>query len=490
MHIAHIAAEMAPLVKVGGLGDVVGALPLAQARAGHQVTIVLPAYARVLRERQLFSPPSAPVSFRVGGNDLRGGVHTLAHHGVTVLLIEQNDFFGRDGVYDGPHGAFGDNGLRFGWFSGAALAALREIVPAPDVIVAHDWPAALVPVLMRAQPQSFEAIAETASALVIHNLAHQGVFTRDLARRLGIADLFLDAGTLERDGNLNMLRGAIRCATCVITVSPTYAREIVWPSFGEGLEEDLLARGSDLVGILNGIDTQTWDPNRDPHLAAPFDAEDRSGKALCKAALQQELGLRVDSSLPLFAVVSRVDRQKGLDLISPSAAWLVDQGAQLVLLGSGERALIESLYGLARTWKQSVVVIDRFDESLAHRIYAGGDFFLMPSRFEPCGLGQMVALRYGAIPIVRRTGGLADTVRDIEEHADTGSGIVFDHADAGAVRWACERALALWRTSHDRLEGVRVRGMNLDFSWDRSALLYDQLLERAVRAERRRIFAP
>lgn len=490
MHIVHIAAEMAPFVKVGGLGDVVGALPLAQARAGHQVTVVLPAYARVLRERQLFASPTGSVSFRVAGRDLRGGVHTLSHHGVTVLLIEQNDFFGRDGVYDGPHRAFGDNGLRFGWFCGAALDALRDVVPAPDVIVSHDWPAALVPVLMRAQSHSFESVGETASALVIHNLAHQGVFARDLARQLGIADLFLDAGALEHDGTLNMLRGAIRCATCVITVSPTYAREIVWAPLGEGLEEDLLARGRDLVGILNGIDTEIWNPTLNKHIASPFGAEHPAGKIACKAALQQELGMRVDASLPLFAVVSRLDRQKGLDLLSPAAPWLVEQGAQLVVLGSGDRSLIESLSGLSRVWKQSVVVIDRFDESLAHRIYAGADFFVMPSRFEPCGLGQMVALRYGAIPIVRRTGGLADTVRDIDEHREDGTGLVFDHADAAAVRWACGRALELWRAPHDRLGQVRARGMNLDFSWDHSALLYDQLLERAVRSERRRVFSP
>jgi starch synthase len=327
----------------------------------------------------------------------------------------------------------------------------------------------------------------TASVMVVHNLAHQGIFPLELARKLEISDLFLDVDGVEALGAMNFLKGGILSASMVITVSPTYAREIVWPDYGEGLEQALLARGDDLVGILNGLDVADWDPARDPRLAAPFDAGDLAGKASCKAALQRELGLREGPEFPLFGVVSRLDPQKGIDLVEMVAPRLVEQHAQLVVLGVGQHRLIEPLIGLAGLWRQSVAVVERFDEALAHRIYAAADFFLMPSRFEPCGLGQMVALRYGAAPVVRRTGGLADTVRDLDAHPHTGNGFVFEHADAGGLHWACERALRLFREDPDRLDALRRAGMAEDFSWDRSARTYDKVLERAVLRERRRV---
>lgn len=489
MHIAHIAAEMAPLVKVGGLGDVLGALPAAQAREGHQVSVVLPGYARLLGSRRDDTRTTRPVSFEIDGQPVGGTVHTISEQGVTVLLLEQQAFFSRDGVYGDEHGSYGDNGLRFGWFAGAALNALRETVPAPDVVVAHDWPAALAPVLMRAQPLELGPLEDAASALVIHNLAHQGHFPRELAGRLGIAELFLDLDALWFRGAISMLRGGIRCATVVITVSPTYAREIVWPPGGEGLDQDLLARGGELIGILNGIDTHCWDPANDPHLPLPYGAGSPTGKSFCKTALQTEMGLRSRADLPLFGVVSRLDPQKGLDLLAPVAPRLIEREAQLVVLGSGQRQLIEPLRGLAELWRESVAIVERFDEPLAHRIYAGADFFLMPSRFEPCGLGQLVALRYGTVPIVRRTGGLADTVRDIDEHPDDGTGIVFEHADAAGLTWACERALKLFHGPAVRLDEIRRRALREDFSWDRSAAVYEAVLERAIRSERQRVFA-
>jgi starch synthase len=487
MHIAHIAAEMAPLIKVGGLGDVVGALPRAQAALGHDVTVVIPAYAKVLRERELFAPPSRSVSYRLAGVEILGGVHELQLHGVRVLLIEHNDFFGEGSVYDPPATCGHDNGLRFGWFAAAALEALGEMAPTPDIVVAHDWPAALAPVLLRARqpvsPEHFDA----ASAIVIHNLAHQGVFPVELARTLGIDELFLDEGGLLRAGRLNLLQGAIRCATKVITVSPTYAKEIVWPSYGEGLQDELLARGNDLIGILNGIDTEVWEPRHDPYLPQTFDAAAPAGKAACKAALQAELGFRVDPALPLFAAVSRLDRQKGLDLLAQAAPWLIEQNAQLVVQGSGDRSLIEGIVGLTKHWRQSVTVIDRFDEAMAHRIYAGADFFVMPSRFEPCGLGQLIALRYGTLPIVRRTGGLADTVLDLAEHASEGTGFIFEVADAQGLQWACGRALHLFFHQQAQLDEVRQRAMRADFSWGRSAAVYDLVFQQAVRREQRRV---
>ncbi|MBP7148182.1 MAG: glycogen synthase [Acidobacteria bacterium] len=486
MHIVHIAPEMAPFVKIGGLGDVVGALPPAQARDGHQVTVVLPGYARVLGALGLAGQMGQPVSYRVDGYEVGGTVHTIEHHGVTVLLVAQADFFGRPEVYGGPEGGYLDNGLRFGWFSGAALSALRGREPAPDAVVAHDWPAALSPVFQRAHRMPNDPLERTASAVVIHNLAHQGVFPFELARRFSLPHETLHPGALESLGWLNYLKGAIAYATTVITVSPNYAQEILWGGYSEGLEQTLRARAEDLVGILNGVDTEAWDPAHDVHLARRYDAGDLAGKLENKLALQRELGLREDPRLPLFSMIGRLDHQKGVDLLEAAAPGLVDREAQVVLLGAGPQRLVDPLIGLSRIWRQSVAIVRRFDDPLAHRIYAGSDFFLMPSRFEPCGLGQMIALRYGTIPIVRRTGGLVDTVRDIDEHPATGNGFVFNHADANGLAWACGRALRALRDRPELLAGMQRRAMEEDHSWDRSARTYDEVLEQAVQKERQR----
>ncbi|MCU0231242.1 MAG: glycogen synthase [Acidobacteria bacterium] len=487
MHIVHVSPEMAPFAKVGGLGDVVGSLPPAQARDGHQVTVVLPAYQKVLAQLGLDSRGGRPVGYRIDGREVTGTVQEIWHQGVRLLLVGRPEYFDRPGIYGDAGGSYWDNGERFGWFCGAALSALRDVPPAADVILAHDWPAGLVPVFLRAHGVPDDPLEQTASAMVLHNVAHQGLFPGDLAARFGIPPLYLGEDALESAGAISFLKGGVALATIVITVSPTYAREILWPGYGEGLEELLLARGDDLHGILNGLDVDGWNPATDTALPRSFSAEDPSGKAAVKAALQQELGFRVDSNLPLFGMVSRIDPQKGVDLVEQVAPLLVERSGQIVVLGTGQRRLIEPLLGLAAMWRQSVAVVERFDEPLAHRIYGGSDFFLMPSRFEPCGLGQMAALRYGTLPIVRRTGGLADTVVDLDEHPEAGTGFVFEHADAAGLSWACERALRLFAEGPRALEPIRRRAMELDFSWDRSARVYDHVLERAALREKRRV---
>lgn len=490
MHLAHVTPEMVPFAKVGGLGDVVGSLPPAQARDGHQVTVVLPGYAPILAARGLSSRTGRPVAYRIDGQDVWGTVHDFQHQNVRILLICQPEFFDRPAVYGTSQGSYWDNGLRYAWFSGAALCALRETVPAPDAILAHDWPAALLPVLLRAHRFPDDPLEQTATALVIHNVAHQGIYPQELARRLDIPDLYLDTDGLEALGAVNFLKGGISNASLVVTVSPTYAQEILWREYGEGLEAALLSRGQDLVGILNGLDVDAWNPLTDPHLPRPYGPDDLGGKAQAKAELQAELGLDADPQKPLFGMVSRIDPQKGIDLVEHAAPWLVDQNAQVVVLGTGQHRLIEPLLGLASIWRRSVAVVERFDERLAHRIYAGSDFFLMPSRFEPCGLGQMVALRYGTPPIVRRTGGLADTVHDLDQDPSRGTGFVFEHADASGLMWACTRALQVFRKTPEALQQIRRRGMEEDFSWDHSARLYDAVLERAALREKRRVLVP
>ncbi len=487
MHIVHVSPEMAPFAKVGGLGDVVGSLPPAQARDGHQVTVALPAYQKVLSQLGLDPKAGRPVGYRIDGREVLGTVQETWHQGVRLLLVGRPEYFDRPGIYGDAAGSYWDNGERFGWFCGATLSALRDIPPAADVILAHDWPAALVPLFLRAHGYPDDPLEQTASAMVLHNVAHQGIFPGDLAARFAIPPLYGGEDGIEALGALSFLKTGVSLATVVITVSPTYAKEILWPGYGEGLEELLLSRGDDLHGILNGLDVEAWNPATDTALPRPFSAADLSGKADSKRALQQELGLRVDAALPVFGMVSRIDPQKGVDLVEQVAPFLVERQAQVVVLGTGQRRLIEPLLGLASLWRQSVAIVERFDEALAHRIYGGSDYFLMPSRFEPCGLGQMVALRYGALPIVRRTGGLADTVSDLDEHPASGTGFVFEHADVSGLSWACERALRLFAEGPRAIDRVRRRGMEQDFSWDHSARIYDHVLERAALREKRRV---
>jgi starch synthase len=450
--------------------------------------VVVPGYRGILSRRDLAPHFVREVGFPYAGDEIRGRALSIPRGRVTVLLLDQPSLFDRQAVYGENGTSYGDNGLRFGWFAGAALEVLSGLDAPPDAIFAHDWPAALAPVFMRTHTRFARQLDKTASLLTVHNLAHQGLFPLDLARGFDIPEIYLGSDGLEAGGLLNMLKGGIVSATRVITVSPTYAREIVRPDFGEGLHRVLLDRGADLSGVLNGIDVAAWDPQHDPHLPAPFSAARPAGKESCKAALQHECGLREIPDLPLFGVVSRIDRQKGIDLVEQVAPELIEGGAQLVILGSGVPGLLDPLHGLAHIWRESVAIYERFDEALARRIYAGADFFLMPSRFEPCGLGQMVALRYGALPVVRRTGGLADTVEDLTAHPEEGTGFVFETADSGGLSWACGQALALYEEGHERFVAARRRAMEQDFSWRSSAAIYDALAEDAIRTERRRVW--
>jgi starch synthase len=485
MDVAHIAPEMAPLAKVGGLGDVVGSLPWSQAGRGHRVTVVLPGYRWVIRDAVPADAGSREVAFPYAGREIAGAAREFDRDGVRVVVIEQPELFDRDAVYEEHGHPYNDNGLRFGWFAGAAVEALGTSGRGPDVVFAHDWPAGLVPVLMGTHRGSRDRFSGTATVQTVHNLAHQGIFPLDLARGFGLEERFHASSRAGAYGTMSMLEAGIAAATRVLTVSPTYAREILDPEYGEGLERVLRSRGEDLQGILNGIDVDTWNPATDPHLPAPFSLSRPGGKDACKAALQAELGFRERGDLPLFGVVSRIDRQKGIDLLAAVAPHLVELEAQLVVLGTGVPGMLDPLHGLAGVWRQSVAVAERFDEALAHRIYAGCDFFLMPSRFEPCGLGQMVALRYGTLPVARRTGGLADTVRDLDADPNGGNGFVFESPEPSALRHACDRAAdAFYRRPH-AIRDARRRALAEDFSWNRSAAAYDRLMEEAVQAERR-----
>lgn len=481
MRILFVAAEAAPWVKTGGLADVAGALPAALRAAGHDVRLVMPRY-KVLRERgpQADRPVAATFLPLDGKAEEMRAWHAGGVKGGPWLL-DIPAAFERDAIYGEP-----DDPRRFILFARGVLALMQHLREVegwqPDVVHAHDWHAGLVLNYLRTwYGYTFGHIA---SVFTIHNLAYQGASHPDMLGVAGLGEFgLLENGLGPRLQNqFNFMARGILSADVVSTVSPTYAREILTPEYGEGLDGVLRQRQDRLTGILNGIDTHAFDPANDPHLPAHYSDADPAGKAACKKALQKELGLEVSARRPIMGVVSRLVEQKGFALLEAVLPALVaNTDAQLVILGSGDRHLEGMFQGVARAVPTRVAVRTGFDAALAQRIYAGSDLFLMPSRFEPCGLGQLIALRYGAVPVARVTGGLADTVREGYD----GNGFRFHPYEASHFADAIGRALAAWRDK-DGWAMLRARGMREDHGWARSAGRYAQAYEAAVRFRRGR----
>ncbi len=462
MNCVHIASEVAPFSKTGGLADVAGALPQALARLGADVTVISPCYSCVARSARSASVlfPSLPVcgkSVRVLETSLAGARH---------LFVDEPGAFGRAGLYGEAGRDYPDNAERFVLFCRAAIEALLRLDRKPDIIHCHDWQAALVPLLV-AERCAGTPLSAAKTVLTVHNLGYQGNFPRDKFRLLDVDDRLFSPAGVEFYGQVSFLKAGLLFAHRLTTVSPTYAREVQTPELGFGFDGILKARSRDLSGILNGIDTDVWNPGTDPVLAARFSADRPGPKENCKRALFEQLGLDGPDA-PLFTAVTRLAGQKGVDLVVHRLPSLVRAGARVAVLGTGEPELESALAALARQHAGRVSVTVGFSEELAHRIYAAGDFFLMPSQYEPCGLGQLIALRYGNLPVASRTGGLADTVSDVDEDPGTGNGLLFERGDAAGFGRALERALALYRDPA-RLRAVRRRGMGTDFSWDARA---------------------
>jgi len=482
MRILMVTPEVAPFVKEGGMADVTGALPLALREAGHDVRVICPRHGSLTigedwqrRDEILFVPTG-------DGTRYASLWETTLHprSRVPLYFIEYEEYFARGEIYHGPWGAHGDNDRRFAFFSRAALETCQLLDWIPEVVHCHDWTTGLLPVylntLYRSGPWS-----RTASVFTIHNLEHQGNFAAEV---MGFTQLpgwvYQEAG-LESLGRMNWMKGAIYHANKITTVSPTYAGEIRTPEGGFGLDHALRFKGGDLVGILNGIDLNTWNPGDDAFLNNSFSTADLSGKARVKEDLQREFGLEVNPHLPVFGVVSRLFHQKGLDLLASVVERIADSGRmQLIVLGAGERWEEESFSHAAARHPGAVAAYIGFSEGLAHRIIAGADFFVMPSRFEPCGLGQQYAMRYGTIPIVRRTGGLADTVVPIGREDATG--FLFEEPQPHPLLDRLFEAVTLWEHAPDEIHRLRLNGMNRDASWDRSAEQYSQVYQWAVDA--------
>jgi starch synthase len=472
-----IGSEAVPFAKTGGLADVLGALPVALARLGLDVTLVLPRYRGVVPGRLV---ERFPVS--VGGFTREVRFHeTALDAGARGLLVDCPDLFDREGLYGVGTTDYPDNARRFAMLVRAALefAGRRG---APSVVHAHDWHAALAPVYLRTLYASHPVLAGTPSVLTIHNLAYQGLFDPDWLPRLDLPRDLHAVDELEYWGRISLLKGGIIDADVITTVSPRYAQEIQTPEFGFGFEDVLRRRSADLVGVLNGIDTDEWDPSRDRYLPEPFDVDDLSGKEAAKREVLARFGLKADGAAmkrPLIGMVSRMVDQKGFDLMGSVADELMMLDAAWAVLGTGEARYQDLWAGIAVGHPDRVGAHIGFDESLAHLIEAGADIFLMPSRFEPCGLNQMYSLRYGTVPVVRGVGGLADTVQDHAPMNAESTGFVFREYTGTALLAVLGRALSVYE-DRPRWRAIQAAGMRQDNSWDRSAREYVKLYERVI----------
>jgi len=482
MRILYAASEVTPFAKTGGLADVAGALPAALARLGHEVRIVTPRYA-VMNEKRWGLQPRGEFTVRLAGKDypftIRAG--HLPETPIEVLFLENDRLFGRPELYQEKGVDYPDNMERFAAFSRAVLEVPKRLDWYPDVLHGNDWQTALAFVYRRFFFSSDPHFRKAGMLLTIHNLGYQGLFPGGDYPTLGLPPKFFTPETMEFYGKVNLLKGGLVYAGLLNTVSPTYSREIQTAEFGCGLEGVLLDRRADLFGIINGVEYRNWDPAHDPYLPQPYSARSLKGKRVCKEALQKECRLPV-KDVPVIGMISRLTPQKGLDLMIEALEDVMRLNVQMVILGIGDPAIHQQLKQAARQNPEKLSVQLVFDESLAHRIEAGSDLFLMPSRYEPCGLNQLYSLRYGAIPVVRKTGGLADTVVDATPSnlADgTATGYIFEQASSHELLTTVRLALKLFREKDLWYRMMRT-GMAADFSWDASAKEYEKLYQLAV----------
>ncbi|HVU17237.1 MAG TPA: glycogen synthase GlgA [Candidatus Didemnitutus sp.] len=465
MRIVHVASEMYPLIKTGGLADVVGALSTALAARGHEVAVCLPAY------RPLLESPLARDAVRAGRVVVHLGVSEMvadvwqlspSPH-LTINLIARDEFFDRRHLYWNGERDYDDNDARFIFFCAAVVEHLRGQAAPADVVHGHDWQAGLLPLLLRHAEQRSGIHLARRTVFTVHNLIYQGLFPRASFALTNLHPSLNAMDGIEYYGKISTLKAGLMYADQVTTVSPNYAREMATPEHGYGLEGVVRLRNGAVRGIRNGIDTSVWNPATDRILAASYDAQDLTGKATCRRALGERFGWRGDDSIPLFAIVSRITEAKGHDILSAALDRFRRKRCRLIVAGTGDPILLDGYRRFAAAHPEFLTLVDRYDEDLSHAIIAGADFFLMPSHTEPCGLTQMYALNYGTIPLASRVGGLVDTVTDIEVDPAHGTGIMFE-PKGKAFNAAVDRALKLF-SNVARCDEIRRRGMAQDFSW-------------------------
>lgn len=471
MQIVFASAECAPFVKTGGLGDVAGSLPAALVRAGAEVIVMVPKYATIKDEHKAQMEHFSDFYVSLGWRNEYCGLEKLEHDGVTYMFIDNERYFARD--Y--PYGSF-DDGERFAFFSKAITESLQHLPEGfeCDILHCNDWQTALAPVFLREFYQGLPLYDRVKTVFSIHNVAFQGQFSDTVMEDiLGVAHIPAAASQLRCDAcSINYMLGALHYADAITTVSPTYANEIQTPEFGEGLDGVLRERSYALQGILNGIDVAGFDPATDKRIAANYTVEDRSGKAVCKAKLQEELGLEVRDDRPLMVMVTRLTRQKGLDLVMYALDRILAGGVQVAVLGTGDRDYEDGLRYFQDKYPGTMAARIEFDPALSQRMYAAADMFLMPSKFEPCGLSQIIAMRYGTLPIVRETGGLKDTVQPYNEFTGEGTGFSFSNFNGDEMGDAVFRAARLFWDNREAWNQLVTQAMSQDFSWTRSADKY------------------
>jgi starch synthase len=471
-----VATELSPFAKVGGLADVMAALSKALRQLGHKVTLALPRFPPLERGGLLVARRLTPLSFSMGHQQVEVTVYDgRLGSGVELLLFDAPGLYDREGIYGERGEDYPDNARRFALFSRAAAELVRQRAEAGapfDMVHAHDWPSALVPVYLR-ELESAAGAKPTPVVFTIHNLAHQGIFPHETLASIGLGEHLFVPDQLEFFGKVNFLKGGLVAATKLTTVSATYAREIQTRERGHGLEGVLATRSKDLVGITNGIDYATWNPATDTSIVARYDAEDPMNKERCKTAALHDVGLSLSNNGPLVLHVGRMVPQKGTDLVIDLLPKLVFAGATVVMAGDGDARLVERATAATDALADQTRFVRAASEATIHRLFAGADIVLVPSRFEPCGLVQLYGQRYGALPVAHATGGLCDTIVDADAALETGTGFLFREPDADHLLGAAQRAIAAYASP--RWPVLRRRVMRLDLGWDRPARRYDQI---------------
>lgn len=471
MKILYAASECAPFIKTGGLGDVAGTLPQRLVALGADVRVVLPRYRDIDPYWKERMQHVTAFYVNLGWRRQYCGVSRMKHQGVTYYFIDNEFYFARDAVY----GSGVEEGERFAFFCRAVLELLPHVDFYPDVLHCNDWQTGMIPALLHQQYRVLPAYRNIRTLFTIHNLSYQGVFPwATIDALLGFGEEYFSPERLEFYGCISFMKGGLVFADAISTVSKTYAEEIRTPYFGEQLDGLLRKRAGDLYGILNGIDAAQYDPATNQYLEAHYTADDLSGKAVNKEWLQRDMGLTVSPDTPLIAMVSRLTQQKGIDLVEHVLDDLLRQDVQMVILGAGEERYSEFFTWAAWRYNGRLAARTEYNEGLSHRVYAGADMFLMPSRFEPCGLSQLIAMRYGAVPVVRETGGLKDTVASYNKYTDEGTGFSFLNYNAHEMLSTVERAVRYYHAG-DVWTRIVQRGMRMNFSWHKSALEYARL---------------
>ena len=468
MNILYVTSEAAPFCKTGGLADVAGSLPCALAKQGDNVSVILPLYQGVTEG---FGGELEFVKWtyvRLAWRSVYCGLFHAERDGVNWYFIDNEYYFRRPELY-----GYYDDAERFGFFSRAVSELLPDLPNRPDVVHCNDWQTALVPIYIHDEAVRTEFYKGIQTVITIHNIEYQGRYGRSLLEDLfGLPSGWYDGGTLAYEDDINLLKGAIVNSDAVTTVSPTYAQELKYAYFAHGLDRVISSCEGKLYGVLNGIDAESYDPRHDAAIASAYSETDLSGKAVCKAALQQELGLERRADTPIIAMVTRLVSHKGLDLVCETLDAMLEKDVQFVLLGKGDAQYEEFFNYAAQRYPGRVAVWCGYAEALSRKVYAGSDLFLMPSKSEPCGLSQMIAMRYGTVPIVRETGGLKDTVHAYEACNGTGNGFSFANYNAGDMLYVVREAIDLYHEDPAAFRTLRKRGMTADFGWERSAQVY------------------